>query len=476
MEYEPDHAGAATGHPPAPSARTYSIASRIERLPAGPGLRRIVLLIAIGGWFEFYELFMPGGIAHGLLHDGIYTIKTTGILDYASFPSFLASFFFGMFLSTLMFSRLSDKLGRRAIFVWSMVVYSLFNVFIAFSSSPAWIDLFRFGAGFGVGIQLINNDSYLSEILPGRLRGRYMTLAMVLILTATPIAVLVGTAFTPYAPFGIPGWRLVVLVGAAGGILVWFIQRGIPESPRWLASRGRLDQADAAMRLIEASIESTHGPLPTPDDSNPEAGAQAGRWTEIFSRFYLKRTIALSVLQFCQTIAVFGFGSWVPIMLVSRGYTIVHSLAYTTVILLSAPLGGLLGMYFSERLERKWQLVWTSVGIGAFGFAFALATSLPLILLSGLLFTLSNNWLIAVFHPYAAELFPTRIKAQAIGFTFCWSRVSAIFVGYWVAAILATHGQVGVFVMIGGAMALIVVAIGVFGPRTNGRRIEELAP
>jgi putative MFS transporter len=93
-----------------------------------------------------------------------------------------------------------------------------------------------------------------------------------------------------------------------------------------------------------------------------------------------------------------------------------------------------------------------------------------------MLVTLGNNWLISVFHPYAAELFPTRIRALALGFSFSWSRVSAIFVGYWVSAILVSGGHVGVFIMIGVAMLLIVLSIGIFGPRTNGRALEEVSP
>lgn len=433
-------------------------------------------MIAIGGWFEFYELFMPGGIAPGLVHDGIYTLKANGLFDFGSFPSFLASFFLGMFLSTLLFTRLSDLLGRRVIFVWSMVAYSVFNVLIAVSVSPGWIDLFRLGAGMGVGTQLINNDSFLAELLPRHLRGRYMAFAMAFILTATPCSVLIGTLFTPYAPLGMSGWRWVVLIGALGGVAVWFIQRGVPESPRWLETKGRLTEADAAMRQIETAIERECGPLPPMDPAVVELPFRRGQWSELLTRRYLPRTIAMSVFQFCQTIAVFGFTSWVPVMLVARGYNVVHSLAYTAVILLSAPLGGVLGMVFAERFERKWQLVLTALGIGVFGYAFAFAPTLPLILLSGVLMTLCNNWLIAVFHPYAAELFPTRIRAQAIGFTFCWSRISSIFVGYWVAAILAAVGEIGVFVMISVAMLSIMLAIGIFGPRTNGRRLEDVAP
>ena len=466
--------GGLTDGVPSGAAR-HAITARIERLPACRALRRTVLLIAIGGWFEFYELFMPGGLAPGLVHDGIYTLKANGLLDLRSFPSFLASFFLGMFISAVLFTRLSDLLGRRIVFVWSMVLYSVCNVLIAASSSPGWIDLFRLVAGVGVGVQLINNDSFLAELLPRHLRGGYMAFAIAFILTATPCSVLIGTFFTPYAPLGMSGWRWVVLISALGGAAVWLIQRGLPESPRWLESRGRLAEADAAMRQIELAVEAECGALPAPS-ALVEPPALRGRWSELLTRRYLPRTLAMSVFQFCQTIAVFGFTSWVPVILVSRGYTVVHSLAYTTVILLSAPLGGVLGWVFAERFERKWQLVLTAVGIAGFGYAFAFAPTLPLILLSGVLMTLCNNWLIAVFHPYAAEVFPTRIRAQAIGFTFCWSRVSAIFVGYWVAAILAAGGQVGVFVMISVAMLCIVLAIGLFGPRTNGRRLEDISP
>ena len=461
------------GQPPV-SVRS-AITARIERLPASAALRRTVLMIAIGGWFEFYELFMPAGISSGLTRDGIYTLGATGLFDLGSFPCFLASFFLGMFLSTLLFTRLSDVLGRRFIFIWAMVVYSLCNVLIACSSNPAWIDLFRLGAGMGVGTQLINNDSFLAELLPRQLRGRYMTLAMAFILSATPASVLIGRIFTPYAPLGISGWRWVMVIGALGGLIVWFIQRAVPESPRWLEGRGRLAEADAAMLQLEQRIERETGPLP-PAVAVPETPVQVGQWRELFSRRYWPRTLAMSVFQFCQTIAVFGFTSWVPVILVSRGYSVVHSLTYTSIILLSAPVGGLLGMVFSERFERKWQLVATAFGIAAFGFGFAFAPSLPLILLAGVLMTLCNNWLIAVFHPYAAEIFPTRIRAQAVGFTFCWSRVSSIFVGYWVAAILTAGGQIGVFVMISAAMLAIMLAVGVLGPRTNGRRLEDIAP
>jgi len=143
---------------------------------------------------------------------------------------------------------------------------------------------------------------------------------------------------------------------------------------------------------------------------------------------------------------------------------------------LLAPVGALVGRYFSERIERKWQLVLTAILIGIAGTVFAAARDVPLILICGGLIALGNNWMISVFHPYAAELFPTRIRASAIGFTFSWSRVSSIFVGYWVGNLLAAYGTRGVFTMIDAAMLAIVIGVAAFGPRTNGRSLEALSP
>jgi putative MFS transporter len=454
-----------------------TILARIDRLPPSRHLVGLVARIASGGWFEFYELFMPGFISLGLVKAGIYALHPGSMLDPHLFASFLASFFFGMFLSATVFSFVSDWLGRRAIFVQSMVVYSIAQLAIAFLSNPAAIDFARFVAGLAVGMQLINNDSYITELTPRATRGRYMTAAYLFILTAIPISAFLAAALVPLAPFGIDGWRIVVAIGASSGIIVLLIQRGLPESPRWLEAQGRFAEADAVVSDIEAKVIAELGkPLPPPSAEVPDATAKTGRWTEMFSPFYLPRTIVISIFQFSQTIAVFGFTAFVPILLVKQGFTIVHSLYYTAIIVLLAPVGAACASVFAERIERKWQLVGSAIMIGASGTVFANAHSVPVVMISGALISLFNNWLIAIFHPYAAELFPTRIRARAVGFTFSWSRISSIFVGYWVADLLAAFGPRGVFVMIAFAMLAIVIGVGGFGPRTNGRSLEILSP
>jgi putative MFS transporter len=458
-------------------SQNYAILARIDRLPPSRHLMGVVARIAAGGWFEFVELFMPGFISLGLVRSGIFTITNKGLLDTHSFASFLASFFVGMFLSTAVFGFVSDKFGRRAVFIYSMIVYSVAQLAVAVLSDPLLIDIARLVAGFAVGMQLVNNDCYITELTPRARRGHYMTVSYIFVLSSIPVAALLAALLVPQDPFGIAGWRIVVALGSLSGLLVWFIQRGLPESPRWLEVHGRVAEANAIVTHIEQRIEAELGVVLSPPDLDvPDALIEKGRWQEIFSAFYLPRTLLISVFQFSQTIAVFGFTAFVPVLLIKHGFSIVHSLNYSLAIVMLAPVGAACGAYFSERIERKWQLVFASLLIGIAGSVFATGESVAVIVCAGGLIALGNNWLISIFHPYAAELFPTRIRARAIGFTFCWSRVSSVFVGYWVGDLLAAYGQNAVFVMIGAAMVAIIVGVGVFGPATNGRSLEVLSP
>ncbi|HEY3687126.1 MAG TPA: MFS transporter [Streptosporangiaceae bacterium] len=452
------------------------VAARIDRLPHTRHLLGLVSRIACGGWFEFYELFMPGYISLGLIHAGVFREESTGPLDWGGFPSFLASFFAGMFVGAIALSRLSDRFGRRSTFTISMVVYSVAALLVAFTSSPVLIDVFRFVAGVGVGVQLISNDTYISELTPRRYRGRYMAVAVMAILTAVPIAALVAYLLVPRAPLGVDGWRWVVVIGALGGLIVLYLRRGLPESPRWLATRGRYAEAERTLRDLEDRVRAETGAeLPDPAADEPAPAERKGRWTEMFRGRYLPRTIMMSIFQFTQTIAIFGFTSWVPILLAKQGFTVVHSLLYTFLIAILSPFGALCAVVFAERIERKWQLVGTGIGIGVFGLLFAQSHTVALILLTGGVITLGNNWMIGIFHTYNAEIFPTRIRAQAVGFAFSWSRIGSIVVGYLVSGLLASFGTGAVFAMIAGAMAVLVLSVATMGPRTNGQALETLS-
>jgi putative MFS transporter len=293
---------------------------------------------------------------------------------------------------------------------------------------------------------------------------------------------LLAWLIVPLKPWGLDGWRWVVLLGSAGALAVWGLRAGIPESPRWLAGRNRGEEADAIVSAIEAKVAAEYGgtlpPLPQQKtQSQPATTAkQSGPITlaDIFSARYRGRTIMLSIFNAAQVIGFYGFNSWVPTLLIARGIDITHGLEYAFIIAISQPVGPLLGSYFADKIERKYQIIAGLACMGLLMAAFAVATSAVVLILLGIAFTLSANVMSFAYHSYQAELFPTRIRSRAVGFVYSWSRIAAAFSGLIVGTLLATGGVPAVAVFIGGAMAVGIGVIGVFGPSTNGLALEQL--
>ncbi|MGN6668208.1 MAG: MFS transporter, partial [Trinickia sp.] len=162
-------------------------------------------------------------------------------------------------------------------------------------------------------------------------------------------------------------------------------------------------------------------------------------------------------------------------LLVKQGITVTHSLLYTTIIGLAAPMGPLIGYWIADRFERKHVIVWMAALNIVAGLAFSQVSSALSIVLLGVLLTLAGNIISFTYHTYQQELYPTAIRARAVGFVYSWSRLSAVFSSFVIAFTLKGFGVTGVFVFIAGAMMLVMLAIGLMGPRTLGQSLERIS-
>jgi len=457
------------------------VATRLDALPTGRGLYNLLARISVGGFFEAYDLFMLAYISLGMVKSGMFTATGFGP---GGIPVFAGAGFGGMFLGTMLFGWVSDRFGRRAAFAWSLAWYSAFTIAMALASTALAVDLLRLLAGLGIGVQLITIDAYVSELTPPHVRGRAIAFSQAITFSAVPVVAFIAQWLVPHSWFGLDGWRLVALIGGLGAVAVWPIARGLPESPRWLAVHGRIDEALRELARVEAIVGRAamiQGSLSTaivPEITShivPVAASPAW-WREIWSVAYRGRSAMLIIFNFCQTIGFYGFASWVTILLFNEGVSFIHSLQYVFLIALAAPVGPLIAMRAAERSERKWQIVGLAAASAVLGLAFAAMRAPWAIVCTGLALTLVNNWFSCAFHAYQAELYPTRIRAQAVGFVYAWSRLSAVFVGFWIGAILARFGPGAAFAFIALAMAIAGGAIATAGPLTRGRRLESLSP
>jgi MFS transporter, putative metabolite:H+ symporter len=459
-----------------PTDGTVTVAARLDRLPASRHTRRLITLLSLGGWFEFYDLFFTAYVALGLFKAGIFKPTTQGLFDLHGFASFVAALFAGLFIGTLAFSWLSDRFGRRSIFTFALLWYSIGAFIMAFQDTPKTIDIWRLIASIGLGVEIVNVDAYVSELVPKGQRGPAFAYNQFVMFTAVPVVAFLAWQLVPRTIIGLDGWRIVVIIGSIGALVIWWIRRGLPESPRWLEQHGRIAEADSIVSDMERKIRADTGrELPPPESVASEAEHKTGAWTELWSAAYRGRTIMLVIYNRFQTVGYYGFSSWVPALLISQGVEVTRSLAYTFIIAIAAPIGPLIGVFFADRFERKWQIAWAAIGVAAFGLLFARQSGTAGVVVCGLLITLCNNWMSFSFHAYQAELYPTRIRAQAVGFVYSWSRFSAIFSGFIIAFFLGLYGTLGVFGFIAGAMAVVFIVIGGFGPAVTKRRLEAIA-
>ncbi|CAG4895559.1 MFS transporter [Paraburkholderia saeva] len=451
-----------------------TISARLDRLPATRSIWKLVVLLSLGFFFELYDLLYTGYVAPGLVKSGLLTATTHGLFGTTGIASFIAALFAGLFVGTIACGSLADRFGRRAIFTYSLLWYTVANVIMAFQETALGLNVWRFIAGVGIGVELVTIGTYIAELVPRQIRGRAFACEQAVGFTAVPVVAFLAYLLVPRTFFGLDGWRWVVLIGAHGALFVWWIRRALPESPRWLAQQGRLEEADRVMTALEAKVQAEYGrPLPAPE--KVVATPERGRFRDMWVAPYRSRTLMMVIFNVFQTVGFYGFANWVPTLLIKQGITITTSLLYSSIIALAAPLGPVIGLAIADRFERKSVIVVMAGAIVVCGLWFSQVTDALLLVALGVCLTLASNIMSYSFHAYQSELFPTSIRARAVGFVYSWSRFSAIFTAFLIAAALRQFGSTGVFVLIAGAMLIVMAAIGFMGPRTKGRALEDIS-
>ena len=450
-----------------------TLAGRIDALPSSAGLWRFITLLALGGFFELYDLFETGYISSGLMAAGVFHTGSEGVLGFSDQAAFASATFLGLFFGASLLAPYADRFGRRLTFMCALMWYGVFSLLMAFQQSAEMIILFRFLVGIGLGVELVTIDTYLSEWVPAHLRSRAFAYSFFIQFLSVPAVALMSWWLVPQTILSLEGWRWVVIAGAVCSLVIWLIRKNLPESARWLAQQGRHQEAHKVL----SEMEKRCGIAPGEDFSASDAAAQLpkkGRFSEIWSPTYRKRTLMLVVMNFFQAIGFFGFGNWLPALLSGKGATVTHSLLYAFFITLAYPLGSLICSRYADKLENKWQIVFSSLMTVVFGTLFALATNPVMMVICGFLITYSNAWLTFSYHAYQTEIFPTHIRARAVGFCYSFSRLSTVFSSILIGIILQYAGSQGVIAFIVLSMLMVMLSVGIYGPKTRGLDLENI--
>jgi putative MFS transporter len=454
------------------------VGARLDRLPPTRYIWWLVGLVSFGAFFEIYDLALTATLSLGLLVAGVFHRGAAGLFGITDQATFAAVTFAGLYVGTLAFSTVADRLGRRPMFTFALLWYAVATVVMGVQNSAFAIDLCRFVASMGVGLELVAIDCYLAELMPKAVRGRAFAVSASLQFLSVPLVSVLALALIPGKHLGIDGWRWLAFVPAVGALLVWQVRRALPESPRWLEAHGRWAEADRITSEIEQRVARDLGSrvpqIHAPTDVSTQAAAKAvSMWTPPYRR----RTMMLIAFHLFQTIGYFGFANWLPTLLVSQGIELGKSLAYSAVVALVPPVAPLVFSCFVDKVERKWLVAAGALLAAAAGLLLSRITqhsNFALFTVIGAGVAIGNSLMSMSYHTYQSELFPTPMRARAVGFVYSFSRLSAIFSSYIIAAMLDRAGSVGVFVLISTAMIVVALTVGLFGPRTRGLSLEQI--
>ncbi len=451
------------------------LTARLDRLPMTRSLWIMAILLTFGGFFDGYAIGLIGALGPGLMKAQIFSPTTVSFFGMTGFASFVAALFAGFFVASLFVSYVADRLGRRAIFAYALLWFGVANLIMAMQTTADGVNFWRFVSALGVGLELVTVDAYLSELVPKKSRGAAFAFLQAMSAIAFLVTYFLSWKLTPTTLFGYDGWRWVAWIGSIGAVVIWWIRLGLPESPRWLAQQGRMEEAERVMARIEAKVAAEiGGPLPTPGQPHYQ-DPRRGSMMEIFSPRYRKRTIMLMLFNFFQTVGFYGFVAWTPTLLIAKGIHITQSLEYSTIINVAAVIFPLLIMLFADRMERKWHACVACVAIAVFGVWFANVDSSWALIALGACLAMSAQWLSYGLHNYQAELYPTRIRARGVGFVYSWSRLSGILTPFFIAYFLREFGANGVFLFVAACMAIVILSVSLLGPRTRLLEVEAIA-
>jgi putative MFS transporter len=344
--------------------------------------------------------------------------------------------FVGMALGASLGGLLADRFGRRQVFALTLLVFGVATGAAALSWSVAALIVFRFLIGIGLGAELPVASTLVSEFAPARLRGRVVVLLEAFWAVGWTLAALIGYFVVPRSD---AGWRWALALGALPALYAVYVRRGLPESVRFLELRGRTDDAEAAVRRFESAA----GVEPVP--SKPPQPAPAPPWTALWAAGRRARTAALWVVWFSINFSYYGAFIWLPTLLVSQGFSLVRSFAFTLFITLAQLPGYAVAAFLIEVWGRRITLAVFLTGSAAGAALFAGADGETAVLVTGMVLSFFNLGAWGALYAVTPEVYPTALRASGAGAAAGFGRLASIAAPLCVPPLLDAGGTGLVF-------------------------------
>jgi putative MFS transporter len=434
--------------------------ARLDRLPLSSFHRRIMWLIGAGMFFDGFDIYIVATVLGATLKSGFSTMRQNA--------QFVSATFLGMMLGSFLTGFLGDRYGRRFTYQANLAIFGLASIAAGFAPSMGVLILLRFIIGIGLGAENVVGYSTLTEFVPPQARGKWLGGMSAVVTTGLPAAGLVGTLVIPHF-----GWRAMFLLGGLGALIVWYLRRALPESPRWLESVGRTQEAETILQAIESEVSSSHGSLPHP--TSTPAPMRSRSLGSLVSPVLLPRMVVGCFTLIVINTLIYGFVTWLPTFFVQAGLSIAKSFGYALVMSFGAPIGSAVGAFTADSWGRKPTIVGASLLTILVGGIYPFIKDPITLMITGFMLTVPIYVLVALlFAIYIPELFPTEVRLRASGICNTFGRGATILTPFIIVTLFRSHGVGGVLSLMIGLLVLQICVVLLFGVEPKKRRLEEI--
>ena len=448
----------------------HGIALRLDRLPIGKVQKKTLFILGGVVFCDSIDMSIGGPVIAQLLASGWSDAGLNAI--------FVSITMIGYLFGGLLSGAISDGIGRKKAALALCTLFSAGCLLGAVSPDMYFLIGCRFVMGLGLGGAYPCCYSTLSEFTPPKKRGQWQGYIALVANSGTPVGAFLCMVILPMI-----GWRAIfIFAGCLGVVFIVLTMMFVDESPRWLAIKGRNDEADAQLAKYEneAVVAGKSVDL-VPDEAirsaaDMEEVKQLG-WRFLFTKKMLPRTLTMCFGMFAMNVCVYSVVTWTPTIFVSRGFDVAYSTAMTAVMQAGIPCGAFMMSCLVEHFDRK---KWYCVTLTIVGFAGLLWSqipadqTIPIMVVGFLLCMITYGWSTHISAVFLPEPFPTQVRIRGAGFCNAFGRLGGILSPYWISFFIA-QGDVTAVYMVNIAIALFaVITMAIWGFETRGKTLEEI--
>lgn len=439
----------------------FMVLERLEALPVGRFHYKLLLVTGLGWLFDSMDTGLIAFILPVLAKEWGLAPGQMGLIGSIGL--------IGMALGAVISGTVADRIGRKKVFTITVLLYSIASAFCALSWNYQSLLVFRFLVGFGLGGELPVAATLVSEYAPSRVRGRFIVLLESFWGLGWIAAACIAYFFIP-----VYGWRMAFLIGALPALYVCLIRLHMPESVRYLLTRGRVDEARQIVLSLEKQLH-VPSPLFTGETETVPVVAKAS-FRELWKKPFMSRTIMLWLVWFGINFSYYGIFMWLPSLVFQQGFTVVKTFEYVLIMTLAQLPGYYCAAWLVDKIGRKYTLSAFLLFSGVASYFFGHASTAATLMMWGSVMSFFNLGAWGVLYTYTPEQYPTAIRALGSGWAAGFGRFGGMAAPMMVGALLArSFGFASVFYMFALVFAAVAVIVLSLGVESKQKDLESLS-